>query len=177
MVNNLTNKQSCFALWGASLLVGLGLYFTLVTSVFDKVSQREEMISQLNSIQHASAHIKQLEKEIVKADKLLGTSSNDIGSFQQELLGIVSEYSKKHNLVLRDFPEPTTEQKEDFLIETNVFEVSGKYKNLIQLVYLFEQQQKIGKVASVSFQKKNGITNRSEYLTALVYIQNIRKNE
>jgi hypothetical protein len=177
MLNNLSNKYRCYVIWGASLFGCLLVYFTLVTSVMNKIDQREEMVAQLNAIQYASTHIKQLEKEIGKANKLLGTSSNDISSFQQELLSIVSQYSKKNNLVLRDFPEPTIEQKDDFLIETNIFEVSGKYKNLVQLVYLFEQKQKIGKVASVSFQKKKDIINRKEYLSALVYIQNIRKNE
>ncbi|MBL4653530.1 MAG: hypothetical protein JKY53_11830 [Flavobacteriales bacterium] len=135
------------------------------------------MASQLSAIQNASTHIKQLEQEIEKADKLLGNSSANFSSFQQELLSIVSQHCKSNKLILRDFPEPKIENKEGFLIETNIFEVSGKFKNLVQLVYLFEQQQKIGKVASVAFQKKKDVVNRSEYLSALVYIQNIRKND
>ena len=177
MWSSLSNQYKCYALWGITLVLSVIIYTTLISSIFDKIDQRDEMIGQLNAIQNASTHIKQLEQEIKKADKLLGSSSAEFSSFQQELLSIVSRYCKKNKLVLRDFPEPRIEKKETFSIETNVFEVSGKFKNLVQLVYLFEQRQKIGKVASVAFHKKKDIINRSEYLSALIYIQNIRKNE
>ena len=158
-------------------MLGVLIYQLVLSPAFEKSHKNKELVSQLSALQNASTHITQLEKEIGKANQLLGNSAVEYENFQQELLSVVSEFCKSNKLVLRDFAEPLSEQKEEFTVETNKFEVSGKFQNLVKLVYLFDQKNRIGKVANVKFVRKKDVVNRTEYLSALIYIQNIKRNE
>ena len=66
-------------------------------------------------------------------------------------------------------------QKEnDFEVITVQIVAQGVFVNLVKMVYYFEQVNKIGRVTSVRFEKKEDFKNRKQYLAVKLLLQNIK---
>ncbi len=114
-------------------------------------------------------------QQMMSIDHVLGTSQRADTNVQQQLLGIVTDYCQKRDVVLREFPKTIQKTQEDYLVETNIFTVEGDFIKLLELVYLLEQKSRIGKIASVNFLSKKDFKTKSLALTATIYLQNVKK--
>jgi hypothetical protein len=162
------------------LLIGSVLFLYIAwTSAFGKTFKLkneciklEEQMKLAVDIPEKSA---QLKKEIARMEQLTGLSKK-IENPQQALLDIASSYCNKNNTVLREFPKTINSKQNNLEVETNVFVVEGPFIKLLNLAYLLEQKNKIGKVASVNYISKVDQKTQRTILTATIYLQNIKSN-
>jgi hypothetical protein len=138
-------------------------------------SQCIELENKSSMISGAPGRIRALEQESARLDQVTGT--RDTGSIsQQALLGLVTSYCQKENILLQAYPAPRTRQENDFLIETHALTLEGPFKSLLNLVYRIEQKEKTGKVASVDYMLKEDPRTHKRTLNATIYVQQVHKN-
>ncbi len=129
--------------------------------------------TQLNQ---APQELKSLQVKLKGLNYLIENKQKTHGGVHASLLNIITAYCDEQGILLREYPGSQENIQNDLVVETNIFEVQGPFLKLLNLVYLLEQKQKIGKVASVRFQSKRDIQTRENILTVTIYIQNVKKN-
>ena len=151
------------------------IYFSAINKTLDLYFQCNEMKAQLNQTQNASQQLFQLEKQMKEIEAVFGGEQENKDNYQQLLLEVLSNYCSPNHVVLRKFPEPTIIHEQEFSVETNIISVEGGFKNLLHLVYLLEQKNKLGKIASLHFQTREDFKTKQKALFADIYIQNVKK--
>ena len=175
MFKNLTYKKKNQFLAAASLVVLVCFYRFDVNTTVALHRQVNELAGQIEIAKDAPQKVGLMEVKLGQMDLLSGLKHNSDTSIQQELLGVVTGYCQQNAVVLRGFPKTMVSEAEGFRVETNVFTAEGGFTKLLELVYLLEQKNRVGKVASVLYNTKKEVTTRSLSLTAAVYLQNIKK--
>ena len=130
---------------------------------------------QLQLAKDAPLKAARLEKQLAELSHFPGDKQKTEINVQQNLLGVISNYCQSNNIVLREFPKTVHAEEKDLQIETNVFVIEGGFSRLLQFVYLLEQKDKIGRIASVQFQTKKDYKTKSLSLTAMIYVQSLKK--
>ncbi len=108
---------------------------------------------------------------------------NKLNSFQQTaiqpynreaLLEAVTTFCRKKELLVKTFPEANSYQQENDQIITNEIEVEGNYTSIVELVYLLEQQEKLGSLSSLDFYKYKDRRLRKNTLRAKIVLRNLK---
>lgn len=175
MFKNLTYKQkNRFLLIGIVLLAFLAyrMAFRNTISVYDEINSLEEQMKLADNAPQKAAG---LQTRLEGMDQLLGRSQRSDTSVQQTLLGVVTDYCQKNSIILREFPRTIRKTEGEYQIETNFFIVEGGFIKLLELVYLLEQKNRTGKVASLNFISKKDFKTKVLNLTATIYVQNVKK--
>jgi len=108
-------------------------------------------------------------------DEKIGDNNLKGQNTAQTLLELVTNYCKNNHAVLREFPETNTNNQEGLMIETNRFVVEGNFSALLNLVYLLEQKNKLGKISSAVYQVKKDFKTKNKMLIVTIYLQNVKK--
>ena len=152
------------------------IYKAALKKTIDEYSSCSELEYKLQTANNAPAKMSELEKMNKRLDMLLGQQTGNMDA-QQPLLDSITNYCQKNNVVLQEFPKPIINSNKGTDIETNIFSVEGGFNKLIQLIYLFEQKYKIGKVVSVDYRTKKDFAVGKTNLSVTVYLQNIKKSQ
>ena len=177
MFKNLTYKQKNRLLIAGAILMAYIAYALAIKKTITAYNQCNEATKQIELAQNAPMMADQLEKQLSQMDSKIGNQNTNGQNKEQALLELVTNYCQNNHAVLREFPETTLADQGNMTIETNLFVVEGSFPTLINLVYLFEQKNKLGKVASVHYQLKKDFKTKEMALTATIYLQNIKKKE
>ena len=175
MFENLSYKRKNRLLFGAAGLFLFLSYWMAFKSTFTLCSEVRDLEAQIELANDAPQKVAILQSRLAELDMLPGIKQNADTSIQQELLGIVTGYCKGSGIVLREFPRTLVSEEGEYRVETNVFTVEGGFSKLLQLVYLLEQKNRLGKIASVQYNAKKDVRTKMLSLTASVYVQNIKK--
>lgn len=162
-------------LFAGSLLLLVILYQAQLKPTYLLHNKCDMMIKQIALAKDAPMRVAFLKKQQMEFDHVLGISQNDSINSQQMLLGTITNYCQQSNVLLKEFPKTIAKQEKDYLIETNYFTVEGEFVKLLKLCYQLEQKNKIGKLASVNYLLKKDYKTQIDFLTATVYIQNVKK--
>jgi hypothetical protein len=165
-------KNRLLLITGALLL--LLTYMLSIRKTIEISREVTELQSQFELSSEAPGKIAQLEKQLKEIDQTLG-SGPKAGEVQQALLGFVTGYCQLENVTLREFPKAVYKEENDLVVETNMLTIEGDFIKLLKLVYLLEQEQKLGKISSVRFFLKKDTRTRTTALNACIYLQNIKK--
>ena len=175
MFKNLTyKKKNQFLLIGSVLFFFIAYYLALgkTVSLYRDCSSMKE---QLTSLADAPGRSAALRKELADMDQKLGGRQLSDTNTQQVLLNVITNYCQSNKTILREFPKAISKRENDYMVETNFFTVEGNFVKLLNLVYLLEQKERIGRLASVLFQAKEDVRTKILSLTATIYVQNVKK--
>ena len=175
VLKELTYKKKNLLLMGGSVLFALIIYFSAIKNTLDLYTRCNELVEQLLQADNASYQMIQLQKELQEIESIYGDNKETSSNHQQVLLETISNYCSGNNVILREFPKSTVFNEQDFSVESNMVVVEGSFNNLLRLIYLLEQKNKTGKIASVQFQTKNDFKTKQLALIASIYIQTIKK--
>jgi len=174
MLKNLTYKQKFIY-----LLVGGGLFLFLVYvfSVNETLKLRSsyiELKKRYDGVFNASSSILFYERELIKIDSLVG-SENDKGNYtQEELLSKVTEFGRAHNLTVISFPAPHEYIDNGYKVFTYEAAISGKFNDLLRLLYELEIGNYPGIVKSVDFELAKSPGQLRTMLIMTLFIQEIK---
>lgn len=177
MFKNLTYKQKNKLLIVAFVFVLFLLYTISIKRTVNNYFIHSDNLKQLEEATLAPTLVSQLKEELATINSKLGTQRKGEGNNSDRLIELVTNYCNENNAVLMEFPQMESAIKDDLVVETNKFTLSGNFQNLLKLVYLLEQEYKLGKVASVNYKMVKNYKARENILTATVYVQNIKKKE
>lgn len=119
----------------------------------------------------------QLENKLSEMNAKMGDQGTKEQNTTEALLSLITNYCQNNHAVLREFPQTTMTEAEDMSIETNRFTIGGDFATLVNLAYILEQKNKLGKVASVNYQLKKDFKTKEMMLTASIFLQNIKKKQ
>lgn len=94
-------------------------------------------------------------------------------SFQNTLLRTINSFADSTNISISTFHNPHVFITDNTKIFTYSFSLKGNFNQITKLIYLLEQEFKLGKIISVNFLKKKDFRKRSEYLECTVRLQQI----
>ncbi len=175
MLQNLTYARKNQLLVIAFVMIVFLVYWLAIKKTINEDRQVSEAEKKIQMATSAPFMAGRLEKELMLMNKKIGNENIKGDNSLQTLLELVTNYCKNNHAVLREFPETNINKQEGLLIETNRFAVEGNFSTLINLVYLLEQKNKLGKVASVTYQLKKDIKTRENILICTLYLQNVKK--
>lgn len=175
MLKDLTYKKKNQLLVAVAIAVIYFVYSLAIQKTIVAHNEYTAAKSQMELAANAPKAVSQLEKQLHLIDLKIGDQNADQQNTVQALLEVITNYCQKNHVILREFPETTAAKQGELLIETNFFVVEGTFASLINLVYVLEQKEKLGKIASVNYQLKKDLESKEMALTAAIYLQNIKQ--
>lgn len=175
MLKNLPYQQKNRLLLVVTFLLVFLTYQLSIKKTIIEYQKCSEYEGKIEMASNAPLMATQLEKQLLQMNSKIGTQHTDGLNLEQALLELISNYCQNNHLVLREFPKSTFSNQGDLLIETNMFVLEGNFSSLLNLVYLFEQKNKLGKIASVRYQIKKEFQSKEMILSAAIYLQNVKK--
>lgn len=174
---HISYKKKNRALAIGSILFAFAAYNISLVPTIDLYKECNTLESSLNEMQDIDKNMLIIKRQLGNMDAQSGTKTSVNTNIREALLGTLTSYCQSSNVLLKDFPKTNVSQEGDYKIETNVFVVEGAFTKLLKLIYLLEQKNRIGKIASTKFEIKKDLRTQSLALTAAVYMQNIKKIE
>ncbi|WP_233702564.1 hypothetical protein [Hyunsoonleella flava] len=104
-------------------------------------------------------------------DSVLNEHQIKGGSIQNNLLQVLTSFSKTSNLKVVGFLEPHVTDNEDISVKVYRFTVQGNYNDILKLVHHFEQNTKFGEVINLHLEKQTDFRKRKKYLQAKVLLR------
>lgn len=177
MFKNLTYKKKNQLLLIGTVLFLLIAYYLAFGKTISLYRDCSSMKEQLAAVADEPNRAVSLQKKLSELDLKLGGRQLSDTNTQQVLLNVITNYCRDNKTVLREFPRATSKPESDYLVETNFFTVEGSFVKLLELVYLLEQKERIGRLASVLFMAKQDVRTKVLSLTATIYVQNVKKDK
>lgn len=165
-------KKNSFLIVGLVLLFILAYKFSFSKTI-ERRSQYNLLVEQTGQKVASDKNSHYLRKQNSYYDSVL--VKHQIFSkttFHNKLLITLNEICKINALKLLKFEKPIVlEVNNSALQETYQFSVQGSYTDIISLIFELEQELKMGKLVSVSFEKKKNFKRSKELLECKIYLQ------
>lgn len=128
-------------------------------------------------MESAPQRIVTLKTRLATLNKKIGNNIKSSIDYQEMLLEYVSNYCKENDLLLNKMEDTHSYINGDYVIQTNIFTVEGRFLKLLKLVYNLEQNNQSGKIISLDFYSKEDLIQKRKRLYVTVYFQNIKPKD
>lgn len=168
ILTSMSYKQRNLLLLGAS---GLLLIFVITVSCRPTLQARQKhrlMQQQISRAATASQQMQQLETQMAELKAF------SIAPYKRELLlESVTSFCREKGLMVTAFPQAERLKQGEATVVTHQIEVQGSYEAMVQLVYLLEQEDRLGAVSSLRFFKYKDRKARKQRLRANITLRNL----
>lgn len=179
MLKSLTYKQRfIYLLIGGAFMLVL-IYAFSINETIKLRSNYNDLKKRYDGVFDASSSILFYERELVKIDSLIGSENYKGNYTQEELLRKVTEFGRVNNLTIINFPKPHEYVDNGYKVLTYKASVSGRFSDLLRLLYDLEIGNYPGVIKSVDFNLDKSPSQSKVMLVMTIYIQEIKdiKNE
>ena len=153
---------------GGSLLFGILIYFASIQRTITNYRAYQEKKTQLSRVSNATQLIVQYQAQLAQFQ------GNTQQSYNREiLLEEVTTFCRQHQLLVKTFPQAQRVKENNYPIVTNHIQVEGDYKDMVKLVYLLEQEQRLGSISSLKFFTHKDRYKKKNFLRADIVLRNI----
>ena len=167
----MTNKIKNTLLIAGFLLFLIICYHFAISKTIAQKKQYNTLKQQKLLFTNTPKKLSLLRQKEVYYDSLLTKYQLDGSSIQNNLLKTINNFADKNNIKVINFLEPHRILRNDLVINTYEFTIEGNYNNIINLIYLLEQQTKFGEIVNLHFIKKKNYKTGSYYLEAKVLLK------
>lgn len=171
MIKGLTYKQKNLYLAIASIVLLVLCYQLAIKNTIEAKADMSTFEKEIKQGKNAQSEIEDLKNRLEEYNLLLGVNEQNTTSHER-ILEVISRYCQKKALTIDKFPSETIQRYDDFSVSSNVIEVRGTYKNLLQLIHYLETKEKMGKIVSTTFLKKKDKKTKRTILRVSLHIQN-----
>jgi hypothetical protein len=171
----MNSKQKNIALIIGFVLMLLISYRFSFSKTIEAKGRVEKLAKDKALLENAEANIRSLQMEEKYLDSIL--QSNDLSienTFQQTLLIKITQFTNQHNLKLISSNEPHSFISEGTKLLTYEIEAQGSFRDLM-LFSNYIEQQRLAKLASLTFLKKKNYRTRRDYLRCKIVLQRFSK--
>jgi hypothetical protein len=162
-------------------LLFTGFFFVLIVGYSLSISDTLELKSNYKGLieeeqifTNVPRQLQRLKSKEKYYDSLMSHYQISEASLQNSLLKSVEKYTSINNLKVLSFNKPHVINKNQRIISSYAFAVSGTYKNILDLTYHLEQKSKFGKIANLRFEKKKDYKTQKETLEGYFVLQLIQ---
>ncbi len=174
MMERLSYQTKNKYLLAGTLAFGLLVYLLAIQPTLQLWQQNREQQKELALAQQAPAKIRALEERLATLQTRLGAYLITESDNQEKIVQIANSFCQQHGLILREIPVLQVEKNNQLEVVSTRIVAQGAFVNLLKMVYFFEQQHKMSRVTSVSFEKTEDMKTRKSYLAVHILLQNIR---
>jgi Pilus assembly protein, PilO len=163
-----TYKQHNYALAGVVVLLALLAYSTNIRRTFKTYQTYKQNKVRLIQAQSAA-------QDIARYRSLLrGMQQSAQRPYNREyLLEQITAFCRTSNLLIKTFPDAQKVKESNYPVVTNEIEVEGSYKNIVSLIYLIEQKDRLSSISSTSFYIVKDRVRQQNYLRCRLVLRNI----
>lgn len=177
MFANLTYRLK-FILLGVGFVVFLLISHNLAfKKTFRLKKQCKEIEARLEQSKNAPQQIAIIKSKLEEIDRKVGGKSIDQINLEELIIEHISSFSKRNNLVLKEYPGIHNYNQQDYTTETCKLIVEGSFIKLLKLAYGIEQNFSYGKVSSLNFYTEKNYKTKKVELLLEIYVQNIKVNK
>lgn len=136
---------------------------TEINSLNDSISRYETLSNQAQNLKAKEVYI----------DSVLASNNFNNVSIQNNILNVLNAQAEEKGFLISEFNEPHTFSENGISINSYPFRLTGDFNDLLDVIYFFEQNTRLGKVAHVNFEKKKDYRKRKDYLECFVVIESL----
>ena len=164
------------------LLAGIVLMMTMAYRLtFSKTFELREEIGALEiektRLQQQMRQTTSLKERERHADSILNKFRIKNRSVQNHLLDFLNEEAHSGDFSIAQFVESHKMANDGVMINSYPFKLKGSYQAIEQVLYQMEQQYTFGKVAHVSFERKNNFRKRIQELECYIIVERFEVEE
>lgn len=171
-------QKKYFLLVGGFLIFCLFIYFFSIRktlTLIDKCENDQEIIDKAT---YQGKELTLLMNKLEAYNQQIGSNQTiHTHQFQQELLRSITDYCSTNQMVIERFEQPHKVKQGAYWVETTVVSVEGYFKPILELIYYLETKVVGKKITSIQFEKTKNYKTKREKLTAVLYIQNVKKDK
>jgi hypothetical protein len=171
--NKVTYKQRFYLLVAAVVLSCFVAYFVAIKQSVNLYKSNIEITSELNNLFNAPVEIANITHEINAIDSLIGREFSET-DFQSLLLDFIIIHSPK-NVSIFKLHDIHSFQQGNYMIFTEVIELEGPYKGLLEIVNKFEKEINVLKLKSAKFYVLEDKKVKRNKLLLSIIIQSYKK--
>ncbi len=163
-----TYRQHNLFLLTVAVFLGIAIYsFSIrrTVSVYQVYQKNKQNIEKAAS---APSDIARYEKEWTLLQQTRQRAYN-----REYLLDQLTSFCRAHELLIKSFPQALQQEKNQISIYTNHIELEGKYKDIVKLIFMIEQEQHLASVSSVKFYTLKDRIDKQTYLRAKLVLRNL----
>ncbi len=177
MDKQLSNKITFFIIAALLLISGNYIFNNTLGGTFKLKQEFEEMLMVTESERDYSADLNMVNQRLESMDKLMVGKELSAGQVQQLIMKRIEELRGEFNVQITNVPAPHQYKMSDYTVITGIFEVEGRYADILMLIHEMETSFDKAILASVNFEVKRNFIKNKEQLYATLYFQNIKKND
>ena len=163
-----TYKQHNLFLLGALLLMLVFIYTINIKRSVQMYEQYQSKLVQIARASNASKEVAQLKTQ------LANLKQNSLQAYDRELLlSHITGFCRKNDLLVRAFPKALQNIENGNAIVTNTIEVEGNYKEIVRLVYMIEQEEKLASISSLKLFSEKDRRTKQIRLRARLILRNL----
>lgn len=153
------------------LILAYNLVFFKTIALFSEIKNKQE---KLNWLKNKEKEIPLLQAQMNLINKAY--SSSDSSSIRNQLTAFISDFSEKNDCIVTEIPENKYYEASQLNIQTNKFEVNGRFKNLLILLQEIEIQYNYkAKVVSAKFYSVKDVQSKQTRLYLSIITQTFRQ--
>lgn len=162
-------KQGLKILMIALLALLLISWLMNINPTYKLYKANQKYQSKLKQSENADNEIVDLKNRLESLAKVA------IKSYDRDvLLESVTTFCKSKNMLIKNFPATEKNALNGIEYMTNVIEVEGSYKNIVELAYMLEHEKMLGSVASLKFNSLEDRIEKKTYLLGSIILRNIK---
>jgi hypothetical protein len=177
MFDNLNFKKKVNLLIAGFCISLLIVYYIAVKGTIDLARECHHIQDQITTNEKAPAEIKIFEKRLIELNKTISNLDSSNTDFHENILGDISTYCTKHDLIIKNYPESHKYASDKYVVETDIISIEGNFSDLLKLLYKLEIENKNGHISSISFETIPDHRNGVYKLNLIIYEQNIYQNQ
>lgn len=139
--------------------------------LLDKIDEGKLQIQKYDRL--SDNKVQELEIMELELNKVIASTTQDSGNFQQKLTNYLLAESDKSNLTLTKIPSTEIQEVDGYVFENASFTLEGGFLDLVGALNRIESGCPIGKVVCVDFKKEFNRKTKQSKLYGTLYIQKI----
>ena len=163
-------KQKVYLLLGGALVFAVIAWQLGFANTIQQYREKSRTEAKLQQAANVVQEINFFEQKL----QAFQQDSTHIKFSQENLFEVVTEWCEAHRLEVRAMPEAELVEENGYQIYMNHIELEGPYIEMVQLMYLLEQEYKMGQLVHSHFELVKNRDTRQMELVAQLHLHNIQ---
>jgi hypothetical protein len=173
MFNRLSYKQKLNGLGVLSLLALVLCYRLSISRTIEEYQKYSKETSALAGQAPDATSLADLQGREQRVGGIFMQYTLDTLQPEKNLLSVVSNYCKLHNLQLKEYKPYSTARNDSIPVLTRTVTVGGPFVPCLRLLYDLERSGQVGRVSSADFRGYTDLQTKKTKMDCTLYIQNL----
>lgn len=171
-LTQITYKHKYYLSIAGVILAAFLSYNLSFNKTISAIKDHYSLMEKMGKLQNAPQKIQKIEQQMKQMEHLL--VDNDSIDIEERLLEKATVFCQNNRITLMEFPKTKVSEYQNYMILTNEIVFEAPFKKSLQFIYNSEQNDRIGKIASVQLIKRKDVKTKQQHLYSHILFQNIK---